>query len=174
MACPADLSPANVPRMTEVTPEGPARRTVATYTDYAEAQRAVDFLSDEDFPVEKVAIVGRGLRTEEQVLGRVTTGRAALQGALQGATLGLLFGLLFGLFFDTAPAVLGVLLYGLIVGAVLGAVLGALSHAALGGRRDFAAVSGMRADHYDIVVAESEAAQAESLLAGLPAVAARR
>src|SRR5215208_1038600 len=101
------------------------KTTVATYDNYAEAERAVDFLSDRDFPVERVAIVGTGVSAVEQVAGRMTTGRAALQGAGQGAMLGLLFGLLFGLFFS-GPAFFGVVLYGLVAGAVFGAILGAL------------------------------------------------
>lgn len=38
------------------------RRTVAVYASYAEAQRAVDYLSDRKFPVQRVAIVAEGLR----------------------------------------------------------------------------------------------------------------
>src|SRR5687767_10252404 len=90
------------------------RRTVATYSTYAEAERAVDWLSDQGFPVQRVAIVGTGLRTVEQVAGRVTTGRAALVGAAQGAMIGALFALLFGLFF-TGPAFFGLLLYSVVV-----------------------------------------------------------
>ena len=55
--------------------------TVATYPDYAAAQKAVDYLSDNQFPVEHTAIVGSNLRLVENVLGRLTTGRAALAGA---------------------------------------------------------------------------------------------
>ena len=66
-----------------------ARRTIATYSSYEEAERAVDSLSDQKFPVERVAIVGTGLRSVEQVVGRATTGRAALTGAGQGALIGL-------------------------------------------------------------------------------------
>ena len=51
------------------------RRTVATYRDYATAERAVDWLSDQGFAV-RTAIVGRGLRSVEQVEGRMSTGRA--------------------------------------------------------------------------------------------------
>ncbi|MEA2179480.1 MAG: hypothetical protein QOG77_2777, partial [Solirubrobacteraceae bacterium] len=68
------------------------RRSVAVYDHYADAQRAVDHLSDSGFPVERVAIVGEGLRYVEQVAGRMTAGTAALIGAAQGAALGALFG----------------------------------------------------------------------------------
>lgn len=154
-----------------LAPEPAARRTVATYGDYASAQRAVDFLSDEGFAVEHVSIVGRDLRFEERVTGRVTTGRATLDSAWQGALIGILFALLFGIFFATAPAFLGLLIYGLVVGAIFGAIFGALSHAAQGGRRDFGAVSGMRADRYEVMVDEPVAEDARSLLERLPATA---
>lgn len=146
---------------------GAARTTVATYDSYAEAERAVDFLSDRDFPVERVAIVGTGLRSVEQVAGRLTTGSAALQGAGQGAMIGLLFGLLFGLFFE-GPAFFGVVLYGLVAGAVFGAIFGAVSHAALGGRRDFASVGGITAARYDLQVEGDVADRARGLLGEIP------
>jgi uncharacterized membrane protein len=143
-----------------------AKTTVATYGSYPEAERAVDFLSDRGFPVERVAIVGTGLKSVEQVAGRVTTGRAAVAGAGQGAMVGLLFGLLFGLFFE-GPAFFGVILYGLVAGAIFGAVLGALFQAAQGGRRDFASVSGIQAASYEIQVDPGVADRAKQMLGEL-------
>jgi hypothetical protein len=57
------------------------RRAAATFSSYRDAEAAVDFLSDRRFPVERVAIVGRDLQTVEQVTGRRSYGRAALNGA---------------------------------------------------------------------------------------------
>jgi hypothetical protein len=145
-----------------------ARTTVATYDGYREAERAVDFLSDRGFPVERAAIVGTGLKTVEQIAGRLTTGRAALVGAGQGAMIGLLFGLLFGLFFE-GPAFFGVLLYGLVAGLLFGAAFGAIAQAAQGGRRDFASVRSMQAERYEVQVDHEVSAQAKQLLAELPA-----
>ncbi len=143
-----------------------SRRTIVSFDDYADAQRAVDRLSDEGFPVERVTIVGTGLRYVEQVTGRLTTGRAALIGATQGAALGALFGLVFGLIFtiDPDPAILLLVLYGLVAGAIAGALLGAITHAATGGTRDFASVAGMRADRYEVVVDDDLADRAASIL----------
>jgi hypothetical protein len=149
------------------TPGASARTTVATYTSYSDAERAVDFLSDQGFPVERAAIVGTGLRTVEQIAGRLTTGRAALLGAGQGAAVGLLFGLLFGLFFE-GPAFFGVILYGLVAGAIFGAIFGAVSQAMQGGRRDFASVQSMQADRYELQVDQDVSARAKQLLAELP------
>ena len=54
------------------------RSTVAVFDQYEGAQEAVDALSDNGFPMDRVAIVGSGLRYVEQVSRRVTVGRAAL------------------------------------------------------------------------------------------------
>ncbi len=141
------------------------RRTVASFTNYAEAERAVDKLSDRGFPVEHAAIIGTGLRYIEQVTGRVTTGRATLIGLGSGAMIGLLWGLLFGAFFTVdSGSFAGVLLYSLAVGLVFGGVFGAVGHAALGGRRDFASESVTRADRYELQVDEQLAERAELLL----------
>lgn len=140
--------------------------TVASYGSYREAERAVDFLSDQGFPVGRVAIVGTGLKTVEQVAGRLTTGRAAVLGAGQGAMLGLFFALLFGLFFE-GPDFLGLLVYGLVAGSLFGATLGAVGQAAQGGRRDFASIRGMEAERYEVQVEHDHSARAKQLLADL-------
>jgi len=142
------------------------RRAIASYDRYADAQRAVDYLSDRGFPVDRVAIVGHGLRYVEQVHSRMTTGRAALLGAGQGALIGAFLSALLTIFFvlDPDPAVLLILLYGTLLGALAGAVFGALAHAMTGGRRDFVSSSGMEADRYDVVVDEEVADRAGELL----------
>ena len=145
-----------------------ARTTVATYANYREAERAVDFLSDKEFPVERAAIVGTGLKTVEQIAGRLTTGRAAVLGATQGAMVGLLFGLLFGLFFD-GPEFFGVVAYGLVAGILFGATFGAVGQALQRGRRDFASVTGMQAAEYELQVDHEVSAKAKQLLLELPA-----
>jgi hypothetical protein len=157
------MSAAEVP---QPAPNG-IRRTIETDSEYRDAERAVDWLSDHGFPVEKVAIVGTGLRYVEQIEGRVTTDRAALTGAGQGATIGLFFGLLFGLFFS-GVAFFGILLYGLVVGALFGAIWGAALHYMQQGRRDFASVATTRADRYEVQVDAGVAGTAEQLLAAMP------
>jgi membrane protein required for beta-lactamase induction len=160
---------ASVPRRTRMSPSPTgARRTIATYSSYQEAERAVDLLSDQRFPVERVAIVGTGLRSVEQVVGRVTTGRAALTGAGQGALIGLFIAVLFGLFF-TGPGFLGLLAYAVIASAIFGAILWAIWHAAQGGRRDFASVAGTYADRYELQADEEVADEARRLLDRRPA-----
>jgi hypothetical protein len=145
---------------------GDGQVVVGSYGSYAEAERAVDHLSDQQFPVESTAIVGRGLNSVEQVTGRLTVWRAAGQSAVSGAILGALLGWIFGLFNWIDPLISSLLLalYGVIFGAVVGGLFGMLGHALSGGRRDFSSVTGMRADSYDVLVDAQLAGQAAQLL----------
>ena len=139
---------------------------IGSYDDYAQAQRAVDFLSDEGFPVERVTVIGSDLKMVEKVLGRLTTGRAAAAGAASGAWFGLFVGLLLGAFSDDGSWI-GIVLLGLVVGAVFGAVSGAVRHAATQGQRDFASTSQVVATRYDVLCDPQVAEQARGLLARL-------
>jgi hypothetical protein len=140
-------------------------QTVATYPDYASAQRAVDFLSDEKFPVEKSAIVGTNLRLVENVLGRMTTGRAAAAGAASGAWFGLFIGLLFGIF--ASVNWFGVLIAAILIGAAWGAIFGATAHAMTRGQRDFTSRSTLAASEYAVNVESDYVEQARQLLTRL-------
>jgi hypothetical protein len=146
-----------------------ARRVVASFVTYTEAQRAVDYLSDRRFPVERVAIVAEGLRFVEQVTGRLTWGKAALNGALGGAGTGLLLGALFGLFSLVTPlvSVLVLAVYGLLLGVILGVIMGLLFYALSGGQRDFMSLSTLQAERYTVAVAQEMADEAARLLAGM-------
>ncbi|MEV4135587.1 general stress protein [Dactylosporangium sp. NPDC049742] len=139
---------------------------VASYPDYARAQRAVDFLSDNEFPVDRVRIVGSDLRLVEQVHGRMTTGRAALAGAGTGAWFGLLIGILFGAF--AVGAWWRVLVFAVVAGAVWGAAFGALAHAMTRGQRDFTSTPTLQADNYTITVDADVADRAREMLSRLP------
>lgn len=138
-------------------------RVIASYRDYAAAQRTVDRLSDADFPVENLRIVGHGVRTVEAITGRITNGRAALTGAASGAWFGLFIGLLLGMF-AAGAAWLSVLVAGLLIGAVWGAIFGFVGHWTTHGHRDFTSVSTLAAERYDIVCTPALAAKAASLL----------
>jgi len=136
--------------------------TVAEFDDYAAAQRAVDYLSDQRFPVDRVEIVGTDLRLVERVLGRLTIGRAALAGAGTGAWFGLLIGILLGVF--SVSAWWRVILFAVIAGVAWGAVFGAIAHAFTGGRRDFSSTSTLQAERYALVVDAEYADQAREML----------
>jgi len=139
--------------------------TVARYADYASAQRAVDFLSDNGFPVERTAIIGTNLRLVETVLGRMTIGRAALAGAASGAWFGLFIGFLFTLF--SSSAWWAVLISAIVIGAIWGGVFGAIAHGLTGGRRDFTSKSTLQAGEYAVSVDAEVADEARTLVTRL-------
>lgn len=151
-----------------------ARRTIASYAGYAEAESAVEWLVQHGFPVQRGAIVGTGLRSVEQLSGAASARRAALLGVGPGILVGALFALLAGVFpWDSGSA--EVLLYAVGVGALLGSVSGALLHEALsGGRRDFASNTQIEAERYDLEVDEDSAHEAKRLLDAMPGASVRR
>ena len=149
------------------SPTGLPDVMLVSYDNYASAQRAVDFLSDKEFPVENVAIVGSDLRLVEKVTGRLTLARAALAGAATGAWLGLVLGLLLGLFTNRPMGWLGTVLVALVVFAFWGAVFGAVAHALTGGARDFESRSAIVAGRYDVRVNAAHADRARQLLSQL-------
>jgi hypothetical protein len=138
---------------------------VGSFESYEQAQAAVDYLSDEKFPVENVTIVGSDLRMIEKVTGRLTTGRAIAAGAAGGAWWGLFVGLLLGIFATDGSAWIGTVLTGLLVGLVFGALFGWIGYAATQGRRDFVSTSAIVAGRYDVLCTTASAEQARALLA---------
>jgi hypothetical protein len=148
----------------------PTRRAVTSVRRYEDAEHAVDYLSDHEFPVEHVSIVGSGLRYVEQVTGRMSTGRAALLGVGYGALLGAFWGVLFGALFTIDDASFwGLLAFSILVGVFFGGLVGAISHAWTDGRRDFASTAQTRADHYEVQVDDGYANEAQRLLSTMPA-----
>jgi hypothetical protein len=143
---------------------GPAGSSVnvATFPVYAEAQRAVDYLSDNGFPVERTAIIGTDLRLVENVLGRLTVGRAALAGTASGAWFGLFFGLIIGIF--TNSNWFAVIIATVLIGAAWGAIFGALAQSATRGQRDFTSRSTLQAASYAVIADAAQADQARHLL----------
>ncbi|MCG5218131.1 general stress protein [Streptosporangium sp. KLBMP 9127] len=140
------------------------RVPIASYGTYEEAQKAVDYLSDHEFPVKGTLIVGAGLHSVEQVLARMTYLRATGMGAAAGAWFGLFIGLFLGIFLPNIASMAAVVLWGLVWGAVAGAIYGLISHALQGGRRDFVSQSSLMADKYEVLVESEHVARAQELL----------
>jgi hypothetical protein len=147
----------------------PRGQVIATYDTNLEAQRAVDFLADEQFAVENVSIVGSDLKMVERVTGRLTRGRAAAAGAASGAWFGLFVGVLLSLFADSGTNGFALIIAALIYGAVFGAIFGFVSHALSGGKRDFTSRSKIVSSRYEIVVVWAQADKAREVLAKLQA-----
>jgi hypothetical protein len=145
----------------------PRGQVIATYDTYAEAQRAVDFLSDQQFPVQNVSIIGSDLKMVEKVTGRLTRGRAAAAGAATGAWFGLLVGLLLSLFAESGSSGFALIVSAMLYGAVFGAIFGFVGHAFSGGKRDFTSRSKIVSSRYEISCVWAEADRAREVLARL-------
>ena len=164
-------------------------QSLAVYDEYAAAQKAVDFLSDNKFPVEQCMIVGTDLKRIERITGRLSYGRVAAGGALSGLWLGLFVGLesfdtgllrrykktqnlskRYDVIDDIAFAESqGVsITYGYLFGAIFGVVWALVGYAATRGQRDFSSVTAVVATKYEVLVEHKSAAQARELLAKLP------
>ncbi len=142
-------------------------QSLGVFDDYASAQKAVDFLSDEEFPVQNLLIVGTELKQVERVTGRLTTGRVAAAGAASGAWFGLLIGVILGTFApegDFWRTVLG----GLGFGVVFGVLWTLIAYAMTRGQRDFSSVKTVVATKYEVLVEHKHLAKAQELLAKLP------
>ena len=137
--------------------------SVGTFDKYEQAQEAVDFLADEKFPVEKLAIVGTDLRQYERVVGRKTWGSDLSSGVMQGVFFGLLMGLMLSLF--NSGALWATLLYGLGLGVLFGLALGAFTHLMTRGPRDFNSITQTFANSYEVIAEHGVAQQARDMLA---------
>ncbi|MBE1559241.1 general stress protein [Nonomuraea africana] len=140
------------------------KAVVSSYPTYEQAQHAMDFLSDNAFPVHRACIVGSDLKMVETVLGRMSNARAAATGAATGAWFGFLASLLLAVFAADRGSILAFTTAGLIYGALFGAAFGLVTHLATGGRRDFFSHSAIIADRYDILVDHAVADDARNLL----------
>lgn len=148
------------------TPTPPTGWPIGSYPTYAEAQRAVDHLSDREFAVQDVTIVGVDLMQVERVTGRLTWSRVLGAGAVSGAWLGVFVGLLLSLF-SAGGGLLGPLLTGVLVGIVFGVISGALTYGATRGQRDFSSTMQLVAGRYDVLCEPRSAEQARDLLSNL-------
>lgn len=139
-----------------------AGETVASFSQYEKAQKAVSALIAADVPAKEIAIVGQGLRSIERVTGRLGYATAARSGAVNGLVLGVLFAFIFVLGTPTVAiqAFVGVLL----VGIAIGMLLSILSYSIVRRRRDFASVMQVVADHYDVRVLASSVHRARAAL----------
>ncbi len=147
-------------------PQQPTGMPVGNYPTYAKAQEAVDYLSDNGFPVENVTIVGSDLRLVEQVTGRLTRGRVVAAAASTGALWGLFTGVLLALFGGPDASLL-VPVIAAVVGAGIGALTGLLAYSATGGRRDFTSNTNVVARSYELLSQPQVADDARNLLGRL-------
>ncbi|MGC4934602.1 general stress protein [Gordonia sp. DT30] len=158
-------NPIQPSRRTPGLPTPPQGWPIGSYSTYAEAQRAVDHLSDEHFTVEDVTIVGVDLMQVERVIGRLTWGKVVGGGVVSGAWLGLFFGLLVSLVVTGSPLV--PILFGLVGGIIFGLISATIPYAATRGQRDFASTMQLVAGRYDVLCDPKSAEKARDMLARL-------
>jgi hypothetical protein len=142
--------------------------SLGVYDKYADAQKAVDFLSDEQFPVQNCMIVGTELKQIERVTGRLTYGKAAMAGGASGIWFGVLVGFLLAFFSGSSTNVLGLVLSSAVLGAVFFGIWAVVGYAATGGRRDFTSVTQVVATRYEVLVEHKFAENARTILAKIP------
>lgn len=138
-------------------------QSLAVFDKYEDAQQAVDYLSDHEFPVQNVMIVGTDLRTVERVTGRLTRGRVAAGGAMSGAWLGAFVALIFSLF-DRAGSTTGTFLFTVLAGMGFGLVWALIGYALTGGHRDFTSIQQVVATRYEVLCEHRYAARGRELL----------
>lgn len=144
----------------------PTGDTVGSYTSYLDAQKAVDYLADQQFPVHMVSIVGNELKMVERVTGRLSYPRVALSGALSGMWFGLFVGVMLS-FFAPSPGYFSILT-SVLMGAAFFMLFGIVTYAMQRGKRDFTSTSQVVATSYDVVVSPEAAHEARRLLQQLP------
>ncbi len=141
---------------------------VGQYKHYEEAQAAVDFLSDEEFAVQNLLIVGTDLRSVERITGRRTWGSVLAQGAVSGIGTGLFVGLMLYFFTGAEAGIGAVMLVGLLLGVLIGTSTTAIGYAMTQGKRDFNSMRQIVATSYAVMSEHKVAAQARELLATRP------
>lgn len=142
-------------------------QSLGVFDNYADAQKAVDFLSDHEFAVQNVLIVGTELKQVERVTGRLTWGRVISAGAASGAWLGLLIGAILSIFSE-GSSVIVTILGGIAFGIAFGVISGALGYSATRGQRDFSSVQKVVATKYEVLVEHKFLADGTALLATMP------
>ncbi|TDE57188.1 hypothetical protein E1295_08665 [Nonomuraea mesophila] len=148
---------------TVVLPAVEDRPVIGTYSTAEQAKKAVGFLAENGFPVERSGIVGHDLRLVETVMGRATAGRAAAAGAATGLWLGLIIGLLMPLFAGSTGSTGAFVLGGLAYGALFGAAFALVTYLANKGP-GFISQQAVVADRYDVVADAAVADDARNLL----------
>ena len=142
-------------------------QSVGVYNSYADAQKAVDFLADEKFEVQNLAIVGTDLKSVERVLGRRNWGTVITQGMQSGVSTGLLVALVL-LIFAQPGSFLLLLAVSLAIGIALGVGFNAAAYAMSRGKRDFTSITQTVATKYEVLCEHKVAAQAREVLLRMP------
>lgn len=148
-------------------PSVPTGEVVGSFADYAAAKDAVNRLSAQGFPIERVAIIGSDLRSVERVTGQMTYGRAAISGLMTGVMLAFFAGCI-AIIVNPVITFGSLLAMGLV--AIGFGILWSIAGFALSPtKRDFTSVMQTVASRFDLIVPPEQAAAARQALGGVAA-----
>jgi hypothetical protein len=126
---------------------------VAVYAQHSAAENAINLLKDANFNIKKLAVIGKGYQTEEQVVGYYTTGDRIKHWGKMGAFWGGLWGLLVGSAYFLIPGIGPII----VAGSAVAWIVGALESAAVVG-----GLSALGAALYSIGVPKASALKYET------------
>ncbi|MFF0943000.1 general stress protein [Kocuria sp. CPCC 205300] len=158
-------SPRSLPPASPAVRGLPRGEVIGRYGTYADAQKAVDHLADEQFEVDRIAIVGNDLKSVEQVTGRLSYPKVAGQGALNGMVFGAFLGMILSLL--GGGEWVSALLVSVLMGGAFWMLLATVTYAMQRGKRDFTSTNQIVATSYDVVAAPEVAQRAQQVLQGL-------
>lgn len=143
-------------------PAGEVGETVASVSEYEAAQKLVSKLIAGEIPARAIAIVGVGVRTVERVTGRLGYATAARSGAVNGVLIGLFLSAIFVLGNPAVPmsAFIGIIF----VGVAIGMILSLITYSIVRRRRDYASVTQLNAEHYEVTVLHDSVGKARQVL----------
>lgn len=144
-------------------------QSLGVFDTYAGAQKMVDHLSDNEFPVQDVMIVGTDLKQIERVTGRLTLGRVAMGGLLSGLWIGSFVGLVM-LILEGGSA-WSVFLTTLLFGAVFGLIWALVGYQMSSRDRDFTSITSVIATKYEVLTEHKHVQRAHELLGATDALA---
>ena len=142
-------------------------RTVASYTSYAEAQNALDYLIDHGFHEQSLAIVLKEVAHNELTPPDsnwvFSSGQTALNGAVVG--LGISFvALMISMLTPTYEASVDLAFSGVAYGALVGGVIGVQTWVFAQKNAAEDAANSLPIEHYNVIAQSTDATRAEQVL----------
>ncbi len=163
---------AKIPMPTTVLAEIRAAkcRTIASYTSFAEAQNALDYLIDHGFHEQSLAIVLKEVSHFEPIPQEsnwvFSSGQTALNGAVVGLGISFL-ALMISMLTPAYQASVDLAFSGVAYGALTGGVIGVLTWVFAQKTAAKNAANALRAAQYNVIAQSTDATRAQEVLFGL-------
>jgi hypothetical protein len=142
-------------------------RTIATYTSFAEAQNALDYLIDHGFHEQSLAIVLKEIThhepTSQESNWVFSSGQTALNGAVVGLGISFL-ALTISMWTPTYEASVDLAFSGVAYGAIVGGVIGILTWVFAQKNTSEDATNLLPVEHYNVIAQSTDATRAEQVL----------